>query len=275
MSDKKQEAAPGGMSLQDVYFILFRQKWIILIFSSLGLLAAGVICILKPPQYRSEAELSVQYMVEGKSLNAPGDETRSLNESSDSIIHTEVEILSSWDLATQVVQVITPERILAKQGGGSDVNRAAYLVNKGLTVDSTPQSSLIQISFQYPDSELVQPILNTIIDTYFTKHFQMHQGVGLFGNFLTNETARLRDELDQTEDKLQEAEANSGVISTVEDTKKAYAEQISKLRENIFAAKADLDERQAMVQELEKNLAVQSRQYQHGTGGRNFTEHAG
>ena len=244
------------MSVQDVYFILFRQKWIILIFSSLGLLAAGAICILKPPQYRSEAELSVPYMVEGKSLNAPGDETRSLNESSDSIIHNEAEILQSLDLAEQVVQIVTPERILAKNGGGTDTNQAAFMVKRGLTVESTAGSSLIRISFQHPDPEVVQPVLSTIIDAYFTKHFQMHQGVGLFGDFLTNETTRLRSELAQTDNNLREVEKNSGVISSVEDAKKAYSDQISKLRQDIYSAKAELDERQALVSGLDKNLSI-------------------
>jgi polysaccharide biosynthesis transport protein len=256
MSDKKQDSVSGGVSLQDVYFILFRQKWIILIFSLIGLLAAAAVCILKPPQYRSEAELSVRYMVEEKSLNAPGDEARPLDERSDSIIKTEVEILTSLDLAEQVVQVVTAERILAKEGGGSDTNRAAYIVSKGLSVDTAPASSLIRIAFQHPDPELVQPALNTIIDTYFTRHFQIHQGVGRFGDFLTNEIARLRTELDQTEKNLRDTEANSHVISTVEDARKAYSDQISKLREDIFSVKADLDEHQAMVSELENNLTV-------------------
>jgi len=244
------------MSLQEVYYILFRQKWIILFFSSVGLLAAVAVCLIKPPQYQSEAELSVRYMVEGKTLNAPGDETKALDERSDNIIHTELEVLQSLDLAQQVVQVVTPERILDKQGGGSDTNRAAFLVKNGLVVESIPGSTLIWITFQHPDPELVQPILNTIIDTYFTKHFQMHQGAGSFGDFLTNETARLRSELDQTEKSLREAESKSGVIASVEDTKEAYSDQISKLRESIFTAKADLDERQALVQELEKTSAV-------------------
>ena len=78
----------------------------------------------------------------------------------------------------------------------------------------------------------------------------------MFGDFLTNETARLRSELAQTENSLREAENLSGVIASVDDTKKAYSDQISKLREDIFTAKSDLDERQALVQELEKTSSV-------------------
>jgi uncharacterized protein involved in exopolysaccharide biosynthesis/Mrp family chromosome partitioning ATPase len=256
MSEKKQDSASGGLSVQDIYFILFRQKWIILFFSLAGILAALALAHFKPPQYQSEAELSVRYVVEGKSLNAPGDDTKQLDERSDSIINTEVEILQSWDLAQEVVQVVTPDLILAKLGGGSDTNQAAMIIKKSLNVDSTPGSSLIHITFQHPDSQVVRPVLNTVIDTYLTRHFEMHQGVGLFGDFLTNETTRLRAELDETEKNLQEVETKYGVISSVEDVKKTYSEQISKLREDIFTVQADLDERQATVKELEKASAA-------------------
>ena len=116
--------------------------------------------------------LSIRYVVEGKSLNPPGDEqnTRSLNEHSDSIINTELAILHSLDLAQQVVQAVTPEKILARVGGGADTNRAAALVRSGVAVEQIPDSSVIRITFQNPDPKLVQPVLGEIIDAYFTKH---------------------------------------------------------------------------------------------------------
>ena len=40
---------------------------------------------------------------------------------------------------------------------------------------------------------------------------------------------------------------------SVEDTQKAYAEQISKIRQELFSAEAELSERQAMVEELTKS----------------------
>ena len=70
--------------------------------------------------------------------------------------------------------------------------------------------------------------------------------------FLTNETVRLRGELAQTDDELRKIKNAAGVIS-LEDTQKAYAEQISKIRQDIFSAEAELAERQAMLGELTKS----------------------
>ena len=247
------------MSAGDIYFILFRQKWTILACSLLGILGAVMLLfVIKPPQYQSEATLSIRYVVEGKSLNPPGEQsnTRPLDEQRQSIINTEVATLLSLDLAKQVVQAMTPEKILAKVGGGTDANRAAALVEKGLTVEPLPESSVIRITFQYPDPKLVQPILNEIIDAYLTKHVQMHQGLGVPNSFLTNETARLRTELTQTSDELTKLKNAAGVIS-IEDTRKAYADQISKIREDLFSSEAELSERQAMLEEMAKASGVQ------------------
>ena len=61
------------MSLGDIYFILFRHKWMILFFSFAGIIGAILLLfVVKPPQYQSEAYLSISYIVEGKSLNPPG-----------------------------------------------------------------------------------------------------------------------------------------------------------------------------------------------------------
>ncbi len=210
--------------------------------------------VIKPPQYQSEATLSIRYIIEGKSLNPPGSgdasNTRPLDERRDSIINTETAILLSLDLAKQVVQAVTPETILAKSGGGADTYRAAAVVRSGLTVEPLPESSVIRITFQHPDPALVQPILNGVIDAYLTMHVQMHQGLGVPNNFLTNETTRLRVELAQTDNELRRIKTAAGVVSTIEDTKKAYAEQISKIRLDIFNTEAELSERQAMAGEL-------------------------
>jgi succinoglycan biosynthesis transport protein ExoP len=248
MSDKKTDPWHSGITLGDIYFVLFRRKWMILVCSVAGILAAFAFCLIKPPQYKSEAELSLS-VLEAKPISVPGEETRPMNDPSDNIINTEIKILQSLDLAQQVVQAMTPAKILTGVGGGADTNAAAYFVKQGLTVESTPGSSVIHITFQHPDKEMVQPALSEIMDGYFIKHFKMRGGGGVFGDFLTNETARLRGELIQTENQIQQAQSEVGVMST-EDTKDAYSSQITKLRGLLSSSEEELAERQAVLKVL-------------------------
>ncbi len=253
MSDHKAGPQLSRMTLGDVYFVLFRRKWLILGFSLAGILCALAVCLINPPQYKSEAELSLSAL-EARPIDVPGEATRPANEPSANLITTEIKILQSLDLAQQVVQAMTSAKILAGAGDGADPNAAAYLIKKGLTVESTPGSSVIHLTFQHPDKEIVQPVLSEIIDGYFVKHFKMRGG-GVFGDFLTNETIRLRGELVQTEKQIQQAQSKGGVIST-EDAKDAYSSQITKLRDRISSAEEELAERQAVLQVLSSSSPV-------------------
>src|SRR2546428_4828048 len=123
MSARKTDASNSGISLGDIYFVLFRRKGLILGFSAAGILAALAVCFIHLPQYKSEAEISLS-VLETKPTGGPNEETRPLNEPGPNLINTEITILKSLDLAQQVVRALTPARILAAAGGGTDTNEA-------------------------------------------------------------------------------------------------------------------------------------------------------
>jgi uncharacterized protein involved in exopolysaccharide biosynthesis/Mrp family chromosome partitioning ATPase len=249
-----QTTFPGpGMTLGDIYYVLFRHKWKILLCALAGVLAAMIIYKFFPPPFQSEAKLFVRYVTEGKTQAAPGDDTRtkSPDQGGETIINSEVQILTSFDLAKQVAESVGPETILAKAGGGKDLNAAAALVRQNLVVDVPPHSSVIRVIFQHPDSTVVRPVLNAIIDAYLKKHVEIHQAVGIVGDFLTQETDQLRSRLVQTEDELRKARNKAGVIS-IEDSQKAYTGQIARIREELFSAEAELAERSPGLQGIVK-----------------------
>ena len=94
-------------------------------------------------------------------------------------------------------------------------------------------------------------MLTAIVDAYVKKHVEVHRGMGSVGDFLSQETDQLRSRLSQTEDELRKAKDKAGIIS-LDDSKKAYAEQVLKIRESIYAAEAELAERSAMLSNLTK-----------------------
>jgi uncharacterized protein involved in exopolysaccharide biosynthesis/Mrp family chromosome partitioning ATPase len=248
MNDRQATTQGSGVTLGDIYYVLFRHKWKIILCSAAGMLAAVALYLVKPHPYQSEAKLFIRYVLEAKSLSPDGEDSRvrSTDPGGANIINSEIEILTSLDLAQQVVDTIGPEKILAKAGGGRDRIKAAALVQGNLIVEVPTRSSVIRIVFQHPDPEVVQPVLSRLIDSYLKKHAEVHGAAGVSDDFLTQETDQLRSRLAQTEQELRKARNKAGVIS-LDDTKKAYTEQISKIREALFDAEADLAERQAAL----------------------------
>jgi uncharacterized protein involved in exopolysaccharide biosynthesis/Mrp family chromosome partitioning ATPase len=248
MRNDRQTEQPPGVTLGDIYFVLFRHKWKIIFCSAAGFLAAIVFFLLNPPPYQSDAMLFIRYVVDSRSVNptANNSTTTSMDEMGESIMNSEMNILSSFDLDLEVATNIGPERILAATGGGNDPIKAANVVRRGLTVDAPSRSSVLHIVFHHPDPTIVQPVLREIIGDYLEKHLEVHQSVGTSDDFLTEETSRLRSQIAQTESELLAAKTNAGIIS-VEEAEKSYSEEIAKIQEQLFQAETDLAERQAAV----------------------------
>jgi len=244
MSSKQPVTQAGGMSLGDIYFTLFRHKWKILIFSVSGLFAAGVLLLQNPALYESKTKLDILYVVQGRSLNPTGGDANTVSpaDRGNRIISTEVEILRSMDVMMDAVQAIGAEKILAKAGGGNNTNAAAALLAKNLTIESSADSSVIQVALQHPDPDMVQSILTEIIASYFRKHNEIYQGGIMLNTFSVQETNRLYKELAQTKEKLRAARVSAGIFSA-DDTDLGYQQQISQIRTRLFAAQTELAER--------------------------------
>lgn len=232
----------------DIYYVLFRHKWKIIVCSLSGILAAAACYKFFPPPFESEARLLIKYVVEAQSVASSGREQRPDREG-ETIISTEVEILTSLDLAEEVAKTIGPEKIIGRSAGPQDINLAAHIIAGQLTAEVPMHGSVIHVVFAHRNRELVQPILNEIISQYFKRHVEIHRASG--SGFLTSETDQLRSRLAQTEEELHKARNKVGVID-LDAAKKNYAVEIARLRQEISEAQANYSERASILQELSR-----------------------
>jgi uncharacterized protein involved in exopolysaccharide biosynthesis/Mrp family chromosome partitioning ATPase len=248
------ESQPSTFQLSDIYYALFRHKWKVILCSVLGFIGAAAVYQLMPPPYLSEAKLYIRYVItEGKALT-PGNNdsmTKSPDQRGETIMSSEVQILSSLDLAQDVAKSVGPAKILAKLGGGSEGVIAASYIQRNLIVDVPRYSSVITIVFAHPDPEVAQLVLKELVDRYLKKHVEIHRSMGMVGDFLTQETDQLRTRLAQTEEELRKAMSKAGILS-LEDFKKSSNEQTLRLRQQIFDLQAELAERTTVFTELTK-----------------------
>ncbi|MEP6686627.1 MAG: Wzz/FepE/Etk N-terminal domain-containing protein, partial [Verrucomicrobiota bacterium] len=106
----------SGLSMGDIFFALFKHKWKILIWALIGFIAAFTVFTRFSPVYESHAKLLVRYVLERTPID-PVD--ASSGKTTDNVIGSEVEILTSWDLAVQVVDAIGVKRLLPESGGAA------------------------------------------------------------------------------------------------------------------------------------------------------------
>ncbi|HET7625802.1 MAG TPA: Wzz/FepE/Etk N-terminal domain-containing protein [Verrucomicrobiae bacterium] len=248
MNEKPHQSPSPGLNLGDIYHTLFRHKWKILIIWAIGITAAVAMWELWPAKYQSEAKLFVRYVEDNTSPDPTGAQSsvQKTGQRGADIIDSEIQILTSYDLALQVADAVGPSNILAKAGGGNDRYQAAGLIRGGLMVDAPGKSTVIQVTFAHPDRTVVQPVLNQLIAKYLDKHAQIHQVGGTLEDFFTQQTTELKNRLSQTEADLRKTKNDLGIIS-LEDTKKAYSDRLMKVQEDLYNAQAELAERTAAL----------------------------
>jgi uncharacterized protein involved in exopolysaccharide biosynthesis/Mrp family chromosome partitioning ATPase len=239
------------MTVGDIYYVVFRHKWKIILLSLAGILAATAFYVRNPPPYQSQAELLIQYVPEARSLTLPGsDQQVIVPDSGAGIINSEIQILTSLDLAEEAATNIGAASILANAGGGSNSIAAAGLIRANLQAEPAGNgSSVIVITLKLPDSRIVQPVLQEVINDYFDKHKEIHSAGGGYDDALSREQSTLSVQLNDTEKQLADLK-NKANITSLEDAKKNLADQTSKIQSAISDALAGLAGYEAMMKQV-------------------------
>ena len=239
------------ITLGDIYYILFRHKWKIVVLSALGIAAAFLLPVVWPQSYESEAKLLIKYVADtsaptGSAID--GSRTMYVDAAGRNIISTELHILSSLDLAQEVATNVGPAKILGHEGNA--VTAAAY-IHADMRVDNPDGSDVIRILYRHRNPEVAQMVLAQVVKTYLERHAKIHQGSGPDDVTIMSLADDWKGKLKKTEDQLAEIKSNLDIVS-FDDTPKVFGEQITKFQQDLFDARMELAQHQAIMEDLGK-----------------------
>jgi uncharacterized protein involved in exopolysaccharide biosynthesis/Mrp family chromosome partitioning ATPase len=237
-----------GIHVSDILFALFKRKWTIIICALLGLTAAAAVHFFFPPMYESQAKLLVRYVLERSGIDPIEAEKAAAasNNEGDRVIGAEMEILTSWDLAIQVADVIGAKRL-----GVPSKEAAAGSILSGLKVISNKGSNIISVSYKNHDPQMATTVLQELLSRYFVRHLEVHRSAGAF-DFVSQQTDQVRARLSQTEDALKSLGQKTGIASLKEGSAALTAE-VAKTQEALNFADAELAEHQALAKQTAGN----------------------
>ena len=75
-STNRNAETPAGFNPADIYFVVFRHKWKILVLTLLGLAAAAFLHFTQQPPYQSQAELLIEYVHKPTAMSLVGSDQR-------------------------------------------------------------------------------------------------------------------------------------------------------------------------------------------------------
>jgi len=265
MKEEQSDSNQSGLDLNDILFVLFMHKWKVLACAIVGI-AVALIYLIQESGQEFQAKLLVRYVLERSAIDPVDPQVNTVNASAngENAIISEVEILTSTDLAEQVAQAVGSDRLLPHKPGGNKVSEAARHITSHLKVGALRGSNVILISYKDSDPELAKRVLEELMSRYFDKHLQVHRSLGAFA-FVSEQTDEVRKQLHQTEEALKQLKAKAGIASLAENTETVTAAMI-KANGDLQIARVELAEQRARVAELKKAISSASvSPAQHGT----------
>jgi polysaccharide biosynthesis transport protein len=249
----------SSIGVHDVLFVLFKHKGKIAALTAFGLISAALVYFLYPATYQSQAKLLVRYLVERSEVDAVDNTAGAVGARATVFtppIASEIEILTSWDLAVQVAAAIGPKRLLPKAKGPVSEDAAAGVVESGLVVTAAKNGNILFVSYTNSDPKVTTPVLSELVKRYFIKHLEVHRSAGAF-DFVTQQTDQVRARLNQTVDALKPLKAQAGIIS-LSDSQTSLGSELAHTEGELHAAQTELAEQQARVKQLQGSRAVES-----------------
>lgn len=254
---RQTEPSQSQFRPADIAYLLFRHKWKILFFSLSGIAAAVGFFLTQKPSFVSEAKLLIRYVQESRSVG-PMDSTdsiRSPDTRGDNILNSEIELITSYDLAKEVAANVGVGSLVEGIDAPPDLALAAKVVRSGVRVDAPRKSNVLLISFRHPNPTVAHAVLTNLVDGYLRLHARVHRAVGAQQE-LDAQTLFKRGELEKAERELRELKDALG-LADFEEAKRTTTERVARIKQDWLSAEALLAEAQATIGLIPTNSPVE------------------
>ncbi|RZM37584.1 MAG: polysaccharide biosynthesis tyrosine autokinase [Sphingomonas sp.] len=220
---RRNGSAAGGsreLSLAVLWRIAFEWRWLILAAIGTGIVAAMLMTMLTPLQYRSVTTLELN-PPEVEILADEGSKGGRQNAARSDInfIGTQLGLLGSRALAERVAQNLNlaADTAIVGPGGDRSLNTAsaAGFVQGGTQVRLQPLSMIVSVSFVARDPQIAAKIVNGVADAYISTNLERrYQSSSYAREFLQRQIATTRRDLERSERQLTAYAQAQRLIST-------------------------------------------------------------
>jgi succinoglycan biosynthesis transport protein ExoP len=254
----------GYDSLLDHWQILFRHRKTLLSFVAAGLVAAILISLIQTPIYRVRTSLEIQGIsfLEPKGPNDTGGNYAS----PESYVETQVKLLQSESLLEHVIDKLKLQNEQPKSGlqaftrhihrmfqfsdssGLPEREKLMREIERNLTVRTSGNSRLLEVSYESPDPKGAADFANTLVSQFIElsqeERWKSAQGTA---EWLTSHLDKMKAQLEKSETEMQEYARTSGLSFTSEKENLAES-RLKELQDDLSKAQADRIANQAKLE---------------------------
>ena len=250
------------ISLRDGATAIFRRRALVLFIFLAVVMGTILVTLLLPNRYDSRMKILVKNQrvdvaitAEATSGLAPSVD----NEVSENQINSEIELLTSKDLLTQVVN----ETGLAKNEtdlfGRSAVEavrveRAVNRLAKDLSITPVRKANIITVSYSSNSAQLSAAVLQKLGDLYLEKHLKLNHPAGA-SDFFKDKADEYEAQLKQSEQQLTDFQQSNNLV-VLSQQKELTLQKTAEAKAKMLEADAALSEATKRIDRVEQQLGA-------------------
>ena len=264
----KPEIVFAPRTVRDVVSIAFRRRRLLIACVALTC-AATILGAWLLPRYKGETKLLVtRRRVDPVLSPTPQENTfavSALPVVTDEELRSEVELLSSYDLAQQVVQAVHPEK-KAKPSPlafltawmrwfSTPQEREAGAVQqlmKDMDVDVAKGSNVIVVTYKNKNPEVIKEVLDKLVQVYTARHAQIDRPPGQ-ASFFQQQTEQYKSGLDQAEAALSNFPVKYGVVDPAA-SRDLVLQKLNEFQANLHQTRVSISDAKSRVSDLQAQL---------------------
>jgi capsular exopolysaccharide synthesis family protein len=240
----------------DYVGVLFRRKWLILVFSAILVGAAALKNHRVRPRYRATATIRVEghrspmaYLPESLRYGDYGDPDRTIN--------THLRMITSYPIVQEAVEAVLGPAVERQDANQPDPRVLA--AQSTLTAKSVEDTNLINIHGTHSNPSVAMELVNATAQAYkdYTnekRDIRIRENV----QWLTREIAQLKEKVQSSEKALHQYKKKSKILS-LESEKSLHLRELSEIRSDYNRIRVQRVELEAQIREIKQVLETKAR----------------
>ncbi len=253
----------NAISLREGASSLFRRKYLVLFIFLTVILGTVIVTLLLPNRYESRMKILVKNQRVDIAITpeaTTGTNTPTVeNEVSENQINSEIELLTSKDLLTQVVTATGLDKqenslLNRSMTDAVRVERAVNRLTKDLSINPVRKANVITISYASDSPQLAAAVLKKLGDLYLEKHLKLNHPIGA-ADFFKEKADEYETQLKESEQQLTNFQQSNNLV-VLSQQKELTLQKTAEAKAKMLDADAALNEATNRIARVEQQLAA-------------------
>ncbi len=251
-------SAQDYVSLATYWHTLMKRRWTIVMVALVVTTIVAIVSFKMQPVYKATARVQVEAetpMIQSiEELFAKGNVD-------DTYVQTQIQVLKSESLAWKTIEqlnlrehLIKPKK-LAKISPDKQQVSLIDAFKKKLTVELTPKTRMLAVSYEDPDPQLAAQVATTLVNNYIDYNFrQKYDATRQASAWMEQQLDELKAKVETSQEALVEYERDHQIISTGGDKGDMQEAQVlSDLSHDLTVAESDRLQKESLYREVQNN----------------------